>query len=264
MKLSGWTIILACLCLGLSAGFFALFQWYMPYEQAAKYLQDYHSDLDQTAQKMPQAVKRVEKAKEMVNADAQLWNQYVGTKTPSDSLYSGGINVYENPYQLVVDSPKFRNNAQRVFNAQLHVGGVKVVSAPELPQPTDSEKDILASYYNYPAFSFPVVVWELGAVTVTGKYEQIMKNVRSWSNMPHYLAVVDGLRIDGTSPNLTATYNVTIVGFIRAPQGVFPAPPVAIETASSSGGAGGGFNPAAGGGNNGGPGQTTMKPIGGG
>ena len=33
--------------------------------------------------------------------------------------------------------------------------------------------------------------------------------------MPNYLAVADGLRLDGTSPNLTGTYNLTIVGFMR-------------------------------------------------
>ncbi|HVT13921.1 MAG TPA: hypothetical protein VHE55_16785 [Fimbriimonadaceae bacterium] len=262
MKLSGWTIIVACVCLGLSAFFFAYFQVYSPYEQAAQYFRDYHTDLNAAADKMPLAVKRVKKAMEMVNADAQQWNQYVATKTPSDSLFSGGVNINENPYQLVVDSPKFRNSAQRAFNAQLHVGDVKVVSAPEIPQPTDSEKDILASYYNFPAISFPVVIWELGAVTVTGRYDQIMKNVRSWSNMDHYLAVVDGLRLDGTSPNLTATYNVTIVGFIRASRGVFPAPQVAIGSTSSSGG--GGFTPTSSGGSNGGAGQATMKPAGGG
>ena len=43
-----------------------------------------------------------------------------------------------------------------------------------------------------------------------------MDNVRAYKTMPHYLAVADGLRIDGTSPNLTGTYNLTIVGFIRA------------------------------------------------
>lgn len=262
MKLSGLTIIIACLCLGLSAGFYALFQVYMPYEQAAQYLRDYHQELDEAAAKQPQAVARVKKAMAAVQADAQQWNLYVATKTPSDSLYSGGVNVFENAYQLVVDSPKYRNNAQRAFNAQLHAGGVKVVNAPEIPQPSDSEKDILASYYNYPAFSFPVVIWELGSVTVTGNYSQIMNNVRAWSNMPHYLAVTDGLRIDGTSPNLTATYNVTIVGFIRTTQGVYPAPGVVVGTASSSGGSAGGFTPSSSGGGNSGPGSATMRPNG--
>jgi hypothetical protein len=216
MKLSGWTIVVIGLCLGLSALSYALFQVYMPYEQAAAYNEEYKGQLIEARDKLPRARKRVEKAMAMVEQAANQWNQYVATKTPPASLAARGINLNVNPIQLTVDAPKFRNNAQREFNAQLRVGGVKIVSAPQIPDPTDSEREILASYFNYPAFNFPVVLWELGNVTVQGNYRQIMTNVKAWSNMPHYLAVVDGLQINGTSPNLTASYNVTLVGFIRA------------------------------------------------
>jgi hypothetical protein len=257
MKLSGWTIVIIGLCLGLSAVSYALFQVYLPYETAAEYNRQYYAELEAEANKMPRAVKRVEDAIALVNVSAMKWNQYVLTKTPPDNVPSGGINVFENPYQLVVDTPKYRNSAQRAFNAQVRKGGVRVVSAPEIPHPTDSEKDILAAYYNYPAFSFPVVLWELGSVTVQGTYRQISANVRAWSNMPRYLAVVDGLRIDGTSPNLTATYNVTVVGFLKASQ-VYPAAPVGESSGS------GGGNPAGGRGTTGGgAGPATMTPFGG-
>ena len=33
--------------------------------------------------------------------------------------------------------------------------------------------------------------------------------------MRNYLATTDGLTISGTSPNLTATYNLVVVGYIR-------------------------------------------------
>ena len=223
MKLSGWTIIVIGLCLGLSALSYALFQVYLPSEEAAGFNRTYFGQLEAEAAKQKAAEKRVQKAMARVQEAAAAWNSYVLTRTPSSSFATGGANVNENEYQLVVDTPRFRNNAQREFNVQLRKGGVKIVAAPEIPQPTDSEKDILASFYNYPAYKFPVVLWELGSVTVSGRYAQIMANVRSWANMPHYLAVVDGLRIDGTSPNLTATYNVTLVGFIRANQ-VYPPP----------------------------------------
>ncbi|MFI5384868.1 MAG: hypothetical protein ACHQ50_02000 [Fimbriimonadales bacterium] len=252
MKLSGWTIIVIGVCLGLSAICYSYFQVYAPSEDAAQYMRDYKANLETQAGKQKKAEDRVRKAQKLVQIAADKWNVYVAKFTPSDSLAANGINVFENPFQLVVDSPKYRNNAQRAFNAQLHAGGVTILSAQDIPPPTDSEKDILASYYNYPAFLFPVVLWELGPVTVKGTYAQICQNVRSWTNMPHYLAVVDGLRFDGTSPILTATYNVTIVGFIRS-RAIFPAPSATTST-GSSGGAGGG----------GGAAGVTGAPVGGG
>ncbi len=240
MKLSGWTIIICFLSIGLCVMLYAFIWVYQPNEQAAGFMITYKGQLDDQAAKQKQADARVQKAIDKVKTAAAEWNKTVATKTPADNLQGGGINVIENDYQLVVDSPKFRNSAQRALNAQLHAGGVKIVSAPQIPNPSLNEKDILATYYNWPAFNFPVVLWELGQVTVTGTYDQIMKNVRAWSDMPHYLAVVDGLRLDGTSPTLTASYNLTIVGFIRA-KAVYPADPrVGGGGAASSGSGGGG------------------------
>jgi hypothetical protein len=268
MKLSGWTIIVLGVCLGAMAFFYVFFDVYQPNEVAAGYMKAYKEQLETEAGKQKRADARVLKAMQKVTEAAHKWNFYVDKNTPPDSLAGGGVNLTENDYQLVVDSPKFRNSAQRAFNAQLRSGGVKIVSAPEIPAPTMNEKDILASYYNYPALSkIPLVLWELGSVTVSGSYSRIMQNVRSWSNMPHYLAVVDGLRIDGTSPNLTATYNVTILGFIKA-QKLYPNPPVNIggETKTQSGpgalsGPGGGSaGPAPAGPSNQSQGNTTPPP----
>jgi hypothetical protein len=258
MKLSGWTIVIIGLCLGLSALSFALFQVYMPVEEAAKYNTAYKEALQTEADKLPKAEARVREAIKKVKEAAVDWNRYVANRTPPETLAAGGVNVFENPYQLVVDTPRYRDSAQRAFNLQIHRGGVRVVSAPEIPHPSDSEKDILVGYYNYPAFGFPVVLWELGNVTVQGTYAQIMQNVRSWATMPRYLAVTDGLRIDGTSPNLTASYNVTIVGFIRANQ-MFPAPAgFQFGEASNNGGTPGAGGP--GGGGRGGPGPGSLTP----
>ena len=171
---------------------------------------------------------------DLVNRAAQDWNAVVATKTPSNSLANNGIDLNVNAYQLTVDSLKYRNNVQRAFNHQLHAGGVKVVAAPEIPFPTDSAKDILANYYNYPAFGFPVVLWELGSVTVSGTYQQITANMRAWSSMPRYLAVADGLVLTGTSPNLTGTYNVTLVGFLKA-KTVTPTPPEGAAPTNAGG-----------------------------
>jgi len=262
MKLSGLTIIIIGAAFGLCVLLFAYFQMYGPNETAAGYMTAYKVQLKEQADKQKAAEARVIKAKKLVAEAAQDWNKIVLLKTPSDNLATGGINIMENDYQLVVDSPKYRNSAQRAVNAQLHAGGVKIVSAPQLPIPSMNEKDILASYYNWPAYNFPVVLWELGQVTVTGNYDQIMKNVRAWSSMPHYLAVVDGLRLDGTSPNLTATYNLTIVGFIRA-KTIYPSDPRIGGGSAGSSGSTSGFG---GMGTGGGPnvGAAGMNPAGGG
>jgi len=238
MKVSGWVIICIALAFGLCTLAFAWWDVYQPNETAAGYMANYLGQLDTQAGHKAAAEARVRTAIKMVGDASKDWDVYVDSKTPANSLPQG-INIMENPYQLVVDSPKYRNSAQRAFNTQLRVGGVKIVSAPQIPDPGLSEADILASYYNYPGFSFPVVLWELGSVTVTGTYAQIMKNVRSWSNMPHYLAVVDGLKLDGTAPILTASYNVTIVGFIKA-KSMYPTTPSNVEfgEATSSTGSG--------------------------
>jgi hypothetical protein len=102
-----------------------------------------------------------------------------------------------------------------VLNAQLKKGGVKVISGPEIPFPDESSTTLLASYFNFPPSKYPVVIWELGTVTVQGSYKQITANMRAWANFKGYLAVADGLALTGTSPNLTGTYNLVVVGFLR-------------------------------------------------
>jgi hypothetical protein len=150
----------------------------------------------------------------------------------------GGINIGVQAWQLTVDSKKFRNNIQRALNAQVRRGGVTVLAAPKVPEPDDSAATILANYYNYPAIKFPVVIFDLGTVSVRGTYKQIMDNVRSYSTMPRYLVVVDGLRIEGTAPVLTATYNLTLVGYIRGTK-IYPPVPEGAASATNSGGGGG-------------------------
>lgn len=165
--------------------------------------------------KAPQIARRVEDAAAQVKAIGQQWRRITLTKTPPTDVERGGIDLGVNAYQLTVDSKRFRDSIQRAVNAQVKRGGVTVVAGPLVPEPEDNAATILQTFYNVPVLPFPVVIFDLGAVTVQGTYSQIMANVRSWPTMPNYLAVADGLSITGTSPRLTGTYNVTIVGFIR-------------------------------------------------
>ena len=224
---------------------------------------------DTEAHKMPQAQARVKLAKKMVDTKAAIWRAIVETRTPPMDLAHGGIDLSVNAWQLSVDTPKFRNSIQRAVNDQVKKGGVTVVSAP-LVQVLDANMPvnaIQAAFYNYPALKFPVVIFDFGTITVQGTYKQILDNVRAYKNMPHYLAVTDGLRIDGTSPNLTGTYNLTIVGFIRSKSisgGVNEGAAAASTGGGPGGGPGGGRGGGPGGGGPGGGGKPSIGKTSGG
>jgi hypothetical protein len=115
--------------------------------------------------------------------------------------------------------------------------------------PPETAATVLNDYFNFPqALPFPVVMFDFGTITVRGSYKQISDHMRAWANMPNYLAVTDGLQIQGSAPNpLTATYSLSVVGFIRG-KDVFP--PIAGEGAPTGPGgipAPGGGRPAGGG-----------------
>lgn len=262
MKLSPLTIILIGVAILIMALTYGFFQHWMPNQTEAKYYRDYAAALEEEGNKLPGAQKRLEKAKELVETKAKEWRAVVNSKTPQPSVEARGIDIRVQGWQLVVDSQKFRNNIQRALNAQLVKGGVKVIgNGPLIPNPTDDAAEILAGFYNYPSIAFPVVIFDLGQITVEGTEAQIMENVRSWKNMPYYLAVADGLVLTGTSPKLRGTYSVTLVGYIRGNE-VFPDVPQGTAPATS-GGAGGnaGGNPFAGAGR-GAPGGVPLGPGG--
>lgn len=244
MKLSPLTYFLIALSVGLIALSWAYFQQFAPNMQSAQYHNENADKLQIEADKMPLAKKRVEKAISDVKDIAGRWQNVVAQHTPSQSVQSGGIDLSVNAWQLTVDSRFFRNNIQRAVNAQMKRGGIRVVQGPTIPMPSENATDILASFYNYPAISFPVCIFDLGQVTVAGTFEQIVKNVESWSDMPNYLAVADGLQLTGTSPNLIGTYNVSLVAYIRGKE-IHPAVPEAGGSGQTPNfGGGGGSGPA--------------------
>lgn len=231
MKLSPITILVLGLMVAVIAISYGLFQHFIPNMRDAAAYNAWGQQLEAEGNKMPRAKQRVENAKEQVQEISDNWQQTVARRTPPASVAAGGINVSVNPYQLTVDSRTFRDNMQRAVNRQLKVGGVTVLNGAEVPFPTEDPETIMSSYYNYPNVKYPVAIFDLGQVTVRGSFSQIANNVRGWSSMPHYLAVADGLQINGLSPNLTATYNVTLVAFVR---GKKIAPPIAQAVAEAA------------------------------
>lgn len=205
--------------MGLAVAIIALsYAWFQHmgpnFAQAGKYV-EWSEKLQAEEAKMPQAKKRVEDAKVLVQETSDKWQAVVNRRTPSTDVGSGGINLAVNRYQLTVDARKFRDSVQRAVNSQLKSGGVLVISGPRVPDAPETPEEVMPTYFNFPTTAFPVAIFDLGSVTVRGSWNQISENIRSWSRMPNYLAVADGLQISGTSPVLTATYNVTVVAYVR-------------------------------------------------
>jgi hypothetical protein len=239
MKIQPFTWIFVGLCLAAIALSFGYFQYYEPNMKQAEFFRANTELLNAEANKQKQAEKRVADATAEVQRLAGEWQTVVATKTPPQDVNRGGINLAVNRYNLTVDSLKFRDSVQRAINSRLRVGGVTVISGPTVPAPTDDPGSIVETYYNYPGVSYPVAIFDLGQIEVRGTFDQITANVRQWSNMPGYLAVVDGLALTGTSPVLTGTYNLTIVAYVR---GKSIAPPITAVgggaiTAGAPGGA---------------------------
>jgi len=273
MKLSPLPIYLIGISIALVAASYGFFHQWMPNTTEAGRYAATSEELQNVVNQRPQAQKRVDEAIRLVESEAAKWRAIVALRTPAKSRAERGIDISVDPYQLIVDTQGFRNDIQRAVNAQLKAGGVTVVQGPYIPGPdaTTPSNEILRTFYNYPPYAFPVLIFDLGQVTVRGTYDQIKANVESYAKMPNYLAVTDGLALTGTGAELTATYNLSIVGFIRGTKIAAPLPEGAGAAAPAGGipgvpGGGAGFNPfgAAGPPNRGGPppGVPTGVPIG--
>lgn len=221
MKLSPLTIYVVGICIVFAAAMVSL-SIFLPNISEAKNYNEHANAYIREANKQAQAKRKVEHAVAAVTKMGEEWQQIVAVKTPPNHL-PNGINLAVNRWQLTVDSVQFRNSIQRAVNAQMKRGGVTVVAGPTIPAPPATAAQIV-EYYNYPAIRFPVLIFDLGQVTVRGSMSQIMQNVRSWTTMPNYLAVADGLQLTGTTPNLTGRYNLTVVAYIRGDK-ISPAVP---------------------------------------
>lgn len=218
MKISPWVWLVVSIMMSLIVLSYAYFHKFAYNMEEANMLNKQAEALQTEAAKMPQARKKVEDARAEVAKLVDEWQQIVRVKTPPSNLRDGGIDLSVNPYQLTVDSRKYRDSLQRAVNRQVLRGGVKVEAGPRVPDPSVEPAQVMSGFFNYPAVPYPVVILELGQVEVTGTYQQITANVRSWASMPNYLAVASNLAIDGTGSTLHATYNVALVGYMRGQQ----------------------------------------------
>lgn len=252
MKLSAWVWPIVGLAVAIAALSFAFFKEYQPKMQSARNWVAYGDALQTEANKIDRAAKRRQAAIDEVKRIGSEWQTVVETKTPPGNLDDGGISLAVNRWTLTVHAPIFANRLQSQVNRQVKRGGVTVITGPKISEPPMDANAILSDYFNYPAIKFPVVIYEMGPVTVRGTMNQIRENIRGWAAMDNYLATTDGLTISGTSPNLTATYNLVVVGYIRGSE-VAPVVPegnigVPVQSGAQPAAGAGGGGPVPGGG----------------
>lgn len=236
MKLNSITIIILGVAVAVIALSFGYFMHWQPNMAEVEYNKEIAQAYRTEIGKSKQAEKKVRDAVDTVNKANDEWQAYVVTNTLPPALERGGIDTSRNAWQLTVDAQRFRNIVQRDVNNQVRSGGVTVITGPNVPDPSMQASSLLSDYFNYPAIPFPCVIYEFGAVTVRGTYEQITANVRSWASMRKYIAIADGLTLTGTSPELTGTYNLTVVGYIQSKE-VFPGVPEGANAIPGPGGA---------------------------
>lgn len=240
MKLTPWTIFF--LAFSVSAVILSLgwFQHWAPKTAEAANYNALRDQLTTIGSQLNRQKQNVEAATQLRNEAAAQWQSVVLRKTPPSSVDQGGINLSVNRFHLINDAVRFRNSIQMDINRQLKVGGVRVLSGVRVPPFPDNSLTIIEEGFNYPRLGFPARVYDFGTVRVEGSMEQIRRNVESWSNMPNYLAVVDGLRIDGTPPKLIGSYNLSLLMYIRA-KDIYPPVPEVPGTEAPGGAGGGGL-----------------------
>jgi hypothetical protein len=118
-----------------------------------------------------------------------------GNSTAMDNIFTRDRLYWENRYRMIHNIP----------NDEIRV-----------PFPTDLPNELVQFYFNYPALPFPVAFLPAGQVTVESTYNRLMEHVRSWNDIPGYIASVRGVSIEGTGPTLRATYDLFVVAYINS------------------------------------------------
>lgn len=224
MKLMPFTIFILGICISAIILSVAYFNFYDPNTAEAGF---YNSDAEARETIGAQLGAQKKKYQEAVALRKQAsadWQEIVAVKTPPASKREGGIDLAVNRYQLTRDAIDFRDRIQVALNRQMRRGGITVLSGPTVPNFPDNPQTIVEQGFNYLAYGFPVRIYDFGTMRVRGTRAQIEQHIEAWSDMPNYLAVTDGLVYEGTSSILEASYQLTVVMFIRA-EAIFPPVP---------------------------------------
>lgn len=214
-----WVVCGLVLMLVTWAGF-----WWLkigPEREEVKAYREVNQKLDAIISPSSQesARRRVADALKAVNEAQTQWKMIAKTKTPS----RGKFNLLDHRWQLTVNARAWHSSVEADLKRWIAKSGVRVLQptndqgevGPFVPFPTDNANDLVESYFNYPALPYPVAVWDLGTMTVEGTYSQIVRHVRSWTDIPGYIASVRGLSLEGTDNRIKGSYNLVVVAFIN-------------------------------------------------
>lgn len=241
-KLNSTTFVVVGFVLILVAVGGFVFQKIIPTNTEIGYWQEQVAKLDNIISEpsKKQAVERVREAYATVQKAETNWKQVVQTRTPPEAR----INLEQHRWQTVVNTRRWVGVVESDLRKWIAKSGVRLIEPAgglQVPFPTDQPNELVQYYFNFPAFPFPLAIWDLGPITVEGTYEQIMAHVRSWSLIPNYIAEVRGLSLTGTGPRIRGTYGLTLLVYINT-KNVAGGPAQGGGVPDISGGEGGGQN----------------------
>ena len=215
-RLSPLTFVVVGICLIVTT---AVGFWFLKIDPTSKeigYWDEQNVKLDGIISEASKkrAVQRVRDAYSAVRTAETNWKAVVQKRTPSESQ----INLVPHRWQVVVNTRRWHGVVENDLRKWISRSGVRLLEplgGLQVPFPTDQPNELVQYYFNFPAFPFPVAIWDLGPVTVEGTYDQIVGHIRSWSRIPNYIAEVRGLSLSGTGPRIRGTYGLTLVVYIN-------------------------------------------------
>ncbi len=182
--------------------------------------------LEQKVAMIPRAQALVQRAEQKVKEAEQQLAMIDRTKMPKNTIdlsdrlkaWMGWQNMVREIGKKLEAWPE-KTGVQRLYNVAL-------------PGPPNDPNAI-----NTIALVFP-----MGTVQVrASSFEGLLNHVRKWNEVPNLVVLVDGLSIQGMSPNLIGTYTMTVIVYPR--NGDKAGPPVPSTPGAGGGGMGmpGGF-----------------------
>jgi hypothetical protein len=211
LKIIHVAIIGALAC--IIAGTFMLFLMVKPAQARLVTLQERYQKAEGMWQRKAQVERELEDAKQKNHLMFWKLNYYMDHKMPNLSFSNrtvGMVQLWKE--QSITLGPLLKSWPAKT--------GVKLTSTFTLPAPPVSPNSLETTLIKIPVGNF----------TVVGDFATIMAHIRSWNKFPR-LVQIDPVSLTGESPNLTATYAVTVYIFPKGDPG--PTVPMAGGAAAA-------------------------------
>lgn len=210
------------LTINVAAGIFLL--GIRPTLQNIAYHEENIQQLEQKVAMIPQAQDLVRRAEEKVKEAERQLAILDRTKMPRNTI------DLSNRLHAWVNWPDMVREIGKKLEAWPAKTGVQRLYAVALPGPPSDPN----------AINEIALIFSLGTVQVRAtSFEALLNHVRKWNDVPNLVVLVDGLTIQGMSPNLIGTYSLTF--FVYPRNGDKPGPRVPSTPSAGGMGAPGGF-----------------------